>query len=60
MELEKYFGKNVRVVTMDNETFTGEVEYYIPAQDNIPEIESITIGDIEIYSNEIKSISLIA
>ncbi len=56
MELWKYDGKQVRIKTTDNMIFKGKAYDFIPAQDNVPEIASITIDSIEIFENEIATI----
>lgn len=56
MKLWQYNGKQVKITTTDNKVFIGKVYDFIPAQDNVPEIASISIDDIEIYENEIASI----
>lgn len=56
MELWKYSGKQVKITTDDNQVFVGKAYDFISAQDNVPEIASISIDDIEIYENEIYSI----
>ncbi len=55
--LYKYFGKKVEIITVDGKTFSGVACDFIPAQDNVPEIASISIGEIEFYENEIESIT---
>ena len=56
MKLWKYDGKHVKITTVDNEIFRGKACDFIPAQDNVPEISSICIGNIEFYENEIANI----
>lgn len=51
-------GKKVRLITTDDEIFVGEAYDYIPKQDNVPGIASISIGNLEFYEDEIKSIEL--
>lgn len=58
MKLYEYLNKNVKLITTNNETFSGKVIDYIPAQDNVPEIASISIGDFEFYENEIDEIQI--
>lgn len=60
MNLAEYRGKRVKIVTDDNKTFIGKATDYIPAQDNTPEIASISIGKYELFEDEIKSIEVIA
>jgi len=59
VELYKYSGKVVKITTNDGQSFEGKAYDYIPKQDNTPQIASISIGETEIYENEIKSIELI-
>lgn len=59
MELYKYCGKFVGIRTNDGQYFIGKACDYTPSQNNTPEIASISIGDIEIYENEIKSIDIV-
>ena len=59
MKLYEYSGKKVRITTNDGEIFSGIACDFIPAQDNVPEVASISIGEIEFYENEIKSIEVI-
>lgn len=56
MKLWEYNGKRVRIKTTGNEIFEGKAYDFIPAQDNVPEISSITIDSIEIFENEIATI----
>lgn len=56
MNLCDFNGKKVKIITSDNEVFIGEAYDYIPAQDNVPEIASISIGNLEFSEDEIKSI----
>ena len=57
--LYKYSGKKVEIITVDGKTFSGVACDFIPAQDNVPEISSISIGEIEFYENEIESITVV-
>ncbi len=59
MDLYKYAGKKVKIITVDSKEFLGVACDFIPAQDNVPEIASISIGEIEFYENNIKSITVI-
>lgn len=56
MKLWQYNGKQVKITTTDNKVFVGKAYDFVPAQDNVPEIASISIDDIEVYENEIASI----
>lgn len=58
-ELWKYSGKQVKITTNDNEIFSGKAYDFIPAQDNVPEIASISVGDIEFFETDIKYIEII-
>lgn len=58
MDLQVFNGKKVKLITTDNEIFTGEAYDFIPKQDNVLEMASISIGSFEFYENEIKSIEL--
>lgn len=59
MKLNEYSGKKVKIITVDGKAFSGIACDFIPAQDNTPEIASISIGEIEFYENEIKSITVV-
>lgn len=59
MNLYEYSGKRIRIITTNGQIFEGIGCDYTPAQDNVPEIESICIGHIEFGENEIKSIAII-
>lgn len=59
MKLWQYSGKKIRIITDDGKIFEGKAYDYIPAQDNTPEIASISIGYNELYENEIKSIEVL-
>lgn len=62
--LEKLLNKKIKLITFNNE-YEGIVVGYVPAQDNDPEIEEISIQnekDNRVYSvfeNEVKSIEII-
>ena len=43
----------------DGEVFNGFAHDYIAAEDNEPYSESISIDNIELFANEIKSIELL-
>ena len=43
----------------DGEVFEGMLSAYISAADNDPEPESVIIGAIELYTNEIKTIEVV-
>ena len=59
-EIAVFSGKQVRLTTDDGEIYTGMAQDFIPPQDNEPEEASISIGEIEFYAHEIRSIELIA
>ena len=48
-----YADNNVKVTMTDGEIFEGKLAVYISAADNEPEPESITVGNTELYTNEI-------
>ena len=62
--LEELLNKKIKLITFNNE-YEGIVVGYVPAQDNDPEIEEISIQnekDNRVYSvfeNEVKSIERI-
>ena len=61
--LEELLNKKIKLITFNNE-YEGIVVGYVPAQDNDPEIEEISIQnekDNRVYSvfeNEVKSIEI--
>lgn len=55
----KHGGERVRVLTLEDEVFIGFLEDYTSAVDNEPDPESITVGDVEIYTSDIKKIELL-
>ena len=59
MKLWEYEGKNVRIIMADGEVFNGFAHDYTAAEDNEPYSESISIDNIELFANEIKSIELL-
>lgn len=56
MTLHEYRGKDVVVILKTGQVFSGKAKDYIPPQDNEDGIASISIGDYEIYANEISEI----
>lgn len=52
-------GKTVRVEMLDGEVLTGELFAYFSALDNEPDPESIVVDDVELPTNEIKSIIVV-
>lgn len=59
-EMAGFSGKQVRLTTEDGEVYIGRAQDFIPPQDNEPEEASISIGEIEFYAHEIRTIELIA
>ena len=59
MKLYELEGKFVRVKTTDGKVFEGKASDYTSAWDNDPEIESITVGCVELYAPEIKSVEIL-
>ncbi|MBO5449395.1 MAG: hypothetical protein J5994_08700 [Ruminococcus sp.] len=59
MKLETYLNKKVIITTIDGKKFSGIAFDYIPPQDNEQEIASISVGDYELYENEIKNIEIL-
>ena len=55
----KHGGERVLVVTNDGERFKGILEDYTSDLDNDPEPESITIGDVELYTSDVSKIELL-
>ncbi len=51
-------GKDVEVVMTDGEVFSGKLFGYISEADNEPDPESIIVGDTELYTNEIKRLTV--
>ncbi len=58
MELIKYEGKFVKILTKNGESYSGKAIDYTPAEDNVPEKDSICIGEIEFFESDIKSIEM--
>ncbi|MGN1162176.1 MAG: hypothetical protein ACI4SX_08030 [Candidatus Fimenecus sp.] len=59
LKLSDCIDKVARITTIDGQVFEGETCDYIPPQDNVPEIASISIGDIEIYESEVTHIEIL-
>lgn len=59
MKLYEACGKNVRIKTNDGQIFEGIAYDYTSALDNDPEPASISVGDTELYENEIISIEVL-
>ncbi len=58
-KLHEYHGKHIIITTVDGKVFQGQAYDYISPQDNMPAIASITIGDVELYENEIINIEIL-
>lgn len=56
MNLYEAWGKFVRITTDDGQVFEGKATDYTSAVDNEPDPASISIGDTELFENEIVSI----
>ena len=59
MKLIECENKRIEITTINGEVYSGLATDYTPADENTPEIESICIGNIEFFSNEIKNIRTI-
>lgn len=66
MKLSDYAGKTVKIVDIDNITYTGFVLGYTKAEDNDENEASIdvfptknSINGVELFESEIKSIEII-
>ncbi len=59
LKLIDCINKNVRITTTDNQIFEGKAYDFIPSQDNVPEIASISIDDIEFFENDIAHIEIL-
>lgn len=59
MNLWEYEGKEVIIITDDNQIFQGLAYDYTNPQDNAPEIATISIEAYEFREDEIKSIEII-
>lgn len=59
MNLWEYEGKEVIIITDDNQIFQGLAYDYTNPQDNDPEIATISIEAYEFREDEIKSIEII-
>ena len=53
MRLYEANGKRVRIKTNDGQVFEGKAYDYTSALDNEPDPASISIGDIELFEDEI-------
>ena len=52
-------GKKASIKMTDGEIFEGKFAGYISSADNEPEPESILIDNIELYTNEIESVTFL-
>ena len=59
MKLYEYENKNIEISTDGGGIFRGLAIDYTPADENTPEIESICIGSMEFFANEIKNIRIL-
>lgn len=69
MSLNKYYGKDVRIIAENGKAFEGKVTDYFYPEDNEPEEESIAIRctkgslvgkSVEFPEHDIKSIEIIS
>ncbi len=49
----------MKIITVDGKEFSGVACDFIPAQDNIPNVASISIAEFEFYENEIGLITVV-
>lgn len=56
MKLYECENKKIEITTNNGKIYSGLATDYTPADENTPEIESICIGSLEIFANEIKTI----
>lgn len=59
MNISQYENQKIQLTTNDNTVYEGIATDFTPADENTPEVDSICIGDIEFYADEIKSIKLV-
>lgn len=59
MELWEFCGKNVKITLLNGQVFTGKAYDFVPEQDNDSGFASISVGDFELYQNEIAEIIII-
>lgn len=57
MKLWEYSGKAVRIVLKDGSILKGAAYDYTSALDNEPDSASITIGDTEIFEEDIQNVT---
>ena len=64
-KLEQYLTKRVKIISISDRTYIGKVTCIVPAQDNEPEIDELSIlneldnRNYSLFENEIKSIRII-
>ena len=64
-KLEQYLTKRVKIISISDRTYIGKVTGIVPAQDNEPEIDELSIlneldkRNYSLFENEIKSIRII-
>lgn len=56
MKLYEYENKKIEITTADGRIYSGLATDYTPADENTPEIESICIGNVEFFANQIQNI----
>lgn len=56
MKLYEYENKNIEIITTDGKIYSGLATDYTPADENTSEIESICIGNVEFFANQIQNI----
>lgn len=59
MELYKLFRHNVRITFTDGQVLEGFVNSYVSDEDNEPDPEYITIGNIGITEEEIDNVEIL-
>ena len=63
--LEELLNKKIKLTTFNGNEYEGTVVGYVPAQDNEPEIEEISIQNAKdnktysLFENEVKSIKIL-
>lgn len=55
---DRHAGKRVKVIMTDGEIIRGKLSGYISAEDNDPDPESVIVENIELFTNEIKTIEV--
>lgn len=59
LNLSQYENRKIQITTKDDKVYIGIAIDFTPADENTPEIDSICIGNIEFYANEIKKVQLL-